>query len=179
MALVCITSHGSLQSWAKQQKSLGLQFHPQLRDIRKEFPSLPLLVALKWVLGANPLSRYSLGQKCQCSPSLLSPWMGSVNTSPSHPGTWRDQSSVAEAAQHSLGFLPREHRGNPVWWQITRRDALWTPTALSPSTHLSSSCCCKKRLLECSEVMYYVVAFCQFSEKFFYLFFRIKALKPL
>lgn len=37
----------------------------------------------------------------------------------------------------------------------------------------------KKRLLECLEVMYYVVAFCQFSEKFFYLFFRIKALKLL
>lgn len=47
------------------------------------------------------------------------------------------------------------------------------------TSHPAAAAKKKKRLLECSEVMYYVVAFCQFSEKFFYLFFRIKALKLL
>lgn len=67
-------------------------------------------------------------------------WMVSVNTSPSHPACGGTCSSAVGAAQHSLGFLPREQRGNPAWWKITTSAALWTPPALSPSTRLLSSC---------------------------------------
>lgn len=145
MALVCITSHGSLQSWAKQQKSLGLQFHPQLRDIPKEFTSLPLLVALKWALGANPLSHYSLGQKRQCSPSLLSPLDGKCKHLSLTPWHVEGPKLCCRGSTAEFGFLAKGAQGQSNMVTKHQTDALWTPPALSPLTHLSPSCCWKEK----------------------------------
>ena len=114
--LVCIINGGSPADFDKEagRTRTAVSSTAQRSHMPKKFPSLPSLLALKVSDGGKSIIPLNSGASVLTF-TAAPPWIGNVNTSPSHPTHGGTGSSAVEAVQHGLGFLPREQRGNPAW----------------------------------------------------------------